>query len=605
MISLAAELARSDASVVPERDLCLLIELPPWRRVFFENLRDTLLGRTVQLGFNRYPPAQFWPDVFVQRGVSWARMRQSLLGHAFVVLAVYGLVSAWITDRRLHPEVRVHRITNFDISEYLPPLDTGSAPAVKPRTGQPRLAKQKIISLPPNPDNHEQTIITPPNVKLPTNVPLPNIVAWTAIPGLPTALAKRENQRVNLPDVPTEVIAPAPDPVARDLAKMRIETDHSVIAPPPDAQDLQSTRKLEAESSVIGPPPTPDLAKLNPRAIVAPPPSVIEPAPDANTARNLATMNVGNLAATVAAPKLEVAAQRAIPIRSGTGSMRQRAGAGSGSASPPINPVTGVAGPDAGQLIALNVNPAVPNGPLSVPPGRRSGEFAVGPEGKPDAPGTPEVESGSSGTGAGAGKTTNPNLPQGITIGEAPRTSGGSIAGDPANKNLDLKEVLMASARPSRVGDIAREARPNSPSASIPKIEDRIFGSRRTYKLALNMPNLISSGGSWIIRFAELTDDRSGIPVSAPIALNKVDPAYPAELMRDGVEGTVVLYAVIHSDGNVGDVRVLRGLQRRLDENARIALEHWKFKPGTKNGEAVALEAVVEIPFKAAREPAF
>jgi len=67
------------------------------------------------------------------------------------------------------------------------------------------------------------------------------------------------------------------------------------------------------------------------------------------------------------------------------------------------------------------------------------------------------------------------------------------------------------------------------------------------------------------------------------------------------VEGTVLLYAVIHKDGSVGEVRVLRGLQGRLDENATVALRRWKFRPGTKNGEAIDLEAVVQIPFRAAR----
>jgi TonB family protein len=119
------------------------------------------------------------------------------------------------------------------------------------------------------------------------------------------------------------------------------------------------------------------------------------------------------------------------------------------------------------------------------------------------------------------------------------------------------------------------------------------------------MPNLVSSGGSWIVRFAEISDDHSGQPLSAPVATSKVDPAYPAELMRNGVEGTVVLYAVIHKDGTVGEVRVLRGLQTKLDENARIALSRWKFRPGMKNGEPVELEAVVQIPFKASRISSF
>jgi hypothetical protein len=50
---------------------------------------------------------------------------------------------------------------------------------------------------------------------------------------------------------------------------------------------------------------------------------------------------------------------------------------------------------------------------------------------------------------------------------------------------------------------------------------------------------------------------------------------------------------------------VLRSLDSRLDENARLALSRWRFRPGTKNGAAVDLEAVVQIPFVAGRMPAF
>jgi protein TonB len=87
--------------------------------------------------------------------------------------------------------------------------------------------------------------------------------------------------------------------------------------------------------------------------------------------------------------------------------------------------------------------------------------------------------------------------------------------------------------------------------------------------------------------------------LSTPVATNKVDPAYPAQLIRDQVEGNVVLYAVIHSDGTVGEVRVLEGFHQQLDENARLALLRWHFRPAMKNGVPVDLEAVVQIPFRA------
>ncbi len=114
--------------------------------------------------------------------------------------------------------------------------------------------------------------------------------------------------------------------------------------------------------------------------------------------------------------------------------------------------------------------------------------------------------------------------------------------------------------------------------------------------MTLNMPNLTSAGGSWIVRFAELRETRGG-ELTAPVALTKVDPAYPPDLVRDRIEGTVTVYAVIHSDGSVGELRVLRSVDERLDTNAMTALSHWRFRPGTKNGAPVELEAVVQIPF--------
>jgi protein TonB len=85
------------------------------------------------------------------------------------------------------------------------------------------------------------------------------------------------------------------------------------------------------------------------------------------------------------------------------------------------------------------------------------------------------------------------------------------------------------------------------------------------------------------------------------MATRKVDPAYPMQLMRENVHGTVIVYAVIHADGSVGDVRVLRGADERLDRFATEAVSQWKFDPATKNGTPVDVEATFQIPFRPAR----
>ena len=47
----------------------------------------------------------------------------------------------------------------------------------------------------------------------------------------------------------------------------------------------------------------------------------------------------------------------------------------------------------------------------------------------------------------------------------------------------------------------------------------------------------------------------------------------------------------------LGEVRVLRGVDDRLDQYACAALAGWHFRPATKNGYPIDLEAVVVIPF--------
>lgn len=111
-----------------------------------------------------------------------------------------------------------------------------------------------------------------------------------------------------------------------------------------------------------------------------------------------------------------------------------------------------------------------------------------------------------------------------------------------------------------------------------------------------------------MIRFAELNHESGGheatspVPdLTQPVATRKVDPAYPLQLMRENVAGTVILYAVIHADGSIGNVKILRSVDDRLDRFATDAISQWKFDPATKNGTPVEVEATFQIPFRPAR----
>ena len=86
--------------------------------------------------------------------------------------------------------------------------------------------------------------------------------------------------------------------------------------------------------------------------------------------------------------------------------------------------------------------------------------------------------------------------------------------------------------------------------------------------------------------------------IAEPTPLHKVDPKYPPTLIADHVEGEVILYAVIRRDGSVDSIQIVKGIDEQLDANSMSALAQWKFRPATKQGEPVELEAIVHIPFR-------
>ena len=95
--------------------------------------------------------------------------------------------------------------------------------------------------------------------------------------------------------------------------------------------------------------------------------------------------------------------------------------------------------------------------------------------------------------------------------------------------------------------------------------------------------------GEGVFRVGEITDP--------PTILFKVDPQYSEEARKARYQGTVVLEAIIRSDGTVKILRVVRGLGFGLDEKAIEAVRQWRFRPGMRNGEPVDVELNIEVNF--------
>jgi protein TonB len=61
--------------------------------------------------------------------------------------------------------------------------------------------------------------------------------------------------------------------------------------------------------------------------------------------------------------------------------------------------------------------------------------------------------------------------------------------------------------------------------------------------------------------------------------LKKVDPVYPPVMEAAGLEGVVVLDAVIHRDGTIGDITVLRSTAPAFEQAAIDAVKQWRYTP--------------------------
>jgi periplasmic protein TonB len=92
---------------------------------------------------------------------------------------------------------------------------------------------------------------------------------------------------------------------------------------------------------------------------------------------------------------------------------------------------------------------------------------------------------------------------------------------------------------------------------------------------------------------------RAGGGVAEPQLVKSVAPQYTAEAMRHKIAGAAVLEAVVKPDGTVSDVTVIKSLDREygLDDSCVRALKQWTFKPGTKDGKAVAVRVDVTMTF--------
>ena len=562
----------------PEKKLLrLLVERDPARPEFVSEFREALRPVLRRAEFPGDDAFDLWQDVFVEQKLPWGRFLQSALVHVAAVALIWTLSLSWIRQQRIlvHAAFDPSSLVTYTPEEYLPALDTGATEAPKEQKGDPAYAKQPILSVPREADNRSQTIVVPPDVKLDRDVALPNIVAMgDVVPAVPLDATQAPLSRSVAPEM--QVVAPAPDVEFAPDRVVPSAMKSDVIAPPPEVTG-HPTRGLAGPET----------------AVVEPPPELTQ-----STKGQVGLVNIGPSEVVAPAPQLTLEEQHSLAAR-GSG----RLGGGSVQPVGPPPSVAAASGASAGgRLIALGIHPVAPTGPVAAPEGNRRGTFAATPQGKLGASGTPDSagpeseakSAGGRGDGSGGFNARSDNsLPAGLHVGAA------DASADDAREMASLSSSSSSRATPgARPG--ARVASPLSDD-KITEVDRKVFAGKRVYGRTMNMPNLNSSTGSWVMKFAELDGGRKDGQLLEPVAMEKSDPGYPLELIRANVHGVVKLYAVIRADGEVSDIRVLNSPDERLDSYATKALASWKFLPAERAGNPVPVEAVVEIPFRVRR----
>ena len=261
---------------------------------------------------------------------------------------------------------------------------------------------------------------------------------------------------------------------------------------------------------------------------------------------------------------------------------------------------------DGSGLTIIGVDPSDPSAQLGLPPGNRLGDFTISAAGgQPGSPGGNAHSyvpggNGAAGTGGdgsigvgpgleggGGGKSGRPgnlsvNSANGGSAGEPVTVRSGSAADliypVAATVGVNLrKNALVVSAGPLGGGGLDVY---------------RALYCGKIYTVFLPMP-----GKNWSMQYCQSSakkpaNDPCATVVHMESSLTPPDPdmgsrfdfhrlPVPIEKARK----MIVLKGVLNQDGLIDNLQIYQGVLPAMDEAARVAFSHWKFKPAIRDGK--------------------
>jgi TonB family protein len=319
---------------------------------------------------------------------------------------------------------------------------------------------------------------------------------------------------------------------------------------------------------------TPNLIVQTPRA----PRRQFTPPPETKPAPQQARLAIEE------APKIDIA-NPALPVPSGK--PRQFVAPPTPAAAPGSRGAVELAAPP-----SLQASDSAVTGPVNLAiVGLNPTDQPIGPPPEASRPGgfsrAAEVGPPSSGAGSPAGIEVpdlmiGPGKDPGRAVGgarTAPRPPGTEVIYE---THVDgLRSALSAPLPPG--------------ARRIPRTIEATLGDRVVYTVLVPMPRLPDYSDDWVLWFGELNPTPGAMPrVQAPTPLRKLDVL---RVEGDRLEGRVVMSAVIRRDGKLDSISVLNGTPA-LHQSAVEDLTKWDFRPAVREGAAVDVMVVFDIPFR-------
>jgi TonB family protein len=119
-------------------------------------------------------------------------------------------------------------------------------------------------------------------------------------------------------------------------------------------------------------------------------------------------------------------------------------------------------------------------------------------------------------------------------------------------------------------------------------------------RLLCHVGNSLTARDSVNDRLRALDPQAALLPGAKPLPpqiLERTAPQYPPQARKEKLGGTVILAAVVGTDGRAGDFEVLQGLPLGLTESAIESVKQWAFKPSTVDGTPVPVCHVITVSF--------